>query len=251
MLSYIAIYPETLELMEEYSEADRYLLIAAMLSYGTTGVEPEFSDAKKYVWKSLKQAVDRMSAKSEAQRSNRQKKTEPAEPTETKKTKPNQLNQTEPTEPTETELTYDNDKENDTDTETECVSETEEEEEEDDKSLLICARAREEADQAWQMSFGRKPTPAALERLERTVRLCGFDAGIVSEAIRIAAQKMPADPLKYVLTLLNDWHNAAVKTAADLDTYLALYERANDKGGTWEDTQAMLEFRHRRRSDTA
>lgn len=245
MLSYIAIYPETLELMEEYSEADRYLLIAAMLSYGTTGVEPEFSDAKKYVWKSLKQAVDRMSAKSEAQRSNRQKK---AEPTETKKTKPNQPNQTEPTEPTETELTYDNDKENDT--ETECVSETEEEEE-DDKSLLICARAREEADQAWQMSFGRKPTPAALERLERTVRLCGFDAGIVSEAIRIAAQKMPADPLKYVLTLLNDWHNAAVKTAADLDTYLALYERANDKGCTWEDTQAMLAFRHRRRSDTA
>jgi len=250
MLSYIAIYPETLELMEEYSEADRYLLIAAMLSYGTTGVEPEFSDAKKYVWKSLKQAVDRMSAKSEAQRSNRQKKTEPAEPTETKKTKVNQPNQSEPTEPTETELTYDNDKENDTENDTEHLSE-EEEEEEDDNDLLICARAREEADQAWQMSFGKKPTPAVLERLVHMVRVCGFDAGIVSEAIRIAAQKMAADPLKYVLTLLSDWHNAAVKTAADLDTYLALYERANGRGSTWDDTQDLLKFRHRRRSDTA
>lgn len=253
MLSYIAIYPETLEQMEEYSDADKYALIAAMLAYATTGTEPEFSDAKKYIWKSLRQSVDRMAAKSETQRKNRQGKTEPAEPTATEKTKPNQPNQTEPTATEKTsadESNPNNENENENDSENE-PEDSQEMSEEDDEEEQLRARAREEVRAAWQLSFGRQPTPAVVRRLETTAVVCGFDAGVIGEAIRIAALKMPTDPLMYVLTLLGDWHAAHVHTAAEMEAYLVLYERANRKESTAEDIQALTDFKRRKRTDTA
>lgn len=250
MLSYIAIYPETLEQMEEYSDADKYALIAAMLAYATTGTEPDFSDAKKYIWKSLRQSVDRMAAKSETQRKNRQSKAEPAEPTATEKTKPNQP---QPTEPTATEKTNPDESNPNNENENENESENDqgtpsEMSEEDDEEELLRARAREEVCAAWQMNFGKRPTPAIVRRLVHVATICGFDAGIVGEAIRLASLKMPSDPLMYVLTLLGDWHSANVRTVADMEEYLVLYERANRKDGTAEDIQALTDFKRRKRT---
>lgn len=94
-----------------------------------------------------------------------------------------------------------------------------EEDEDDDEAT----RAREEEVKiAWKMWFGREATPGVVRDLAWRAGMMGFEIGVVTEAIRIAAQKDAKSPTDYVVSLLCDWQEEKVRTKADVEKYVAL-----------------------------
>lgn len=87
------------------------------------------------------------------------------------------------------------------------------------------ARAREAAD-AWQRYFGETPAPGVLDRIGEAAERCGFEEGIVDEAVHSACIRQADSPVDYILTLFADWRRQKITTLADLDAYQALRDRA-------------------------
>lgn len=61
----IFLYLDYLELFREFTLEERGRLITAMLEYVTTGAIPEFTGPERYVWPSLRNQIDRDTAKYE------------------------------------------------------------------------------------------------------------------------------------------------------------------------------------------
>ena len=94
MLDYLQLYPETIEQVKRYSEAQRCRLYEAMAAYAFTGKEPSWPDdaPEWFIWESLRQQVERTMKKVNQNRDNA-KGNKPerieAKPSERKPTKAN------------------------------------------------------------------------------------------------------------------------------------------------------------------
>lgn len=125
--------------------------------------------------------------------------------------------------------------------------------EEDDKQEdepLSYAQARDEAEIAWIQSFGKKTTPAILNRLALWAKNAQVQAGVLREAVRIAAERSADSPFDYLMTMLSDWARHNLHTEADIDEYMLLYDtsrgRLSGSGLTPQDAMTRLkEFRNR------
>ncbi len=193
MLDYIQFYPETLELVSHYAEAERCRLYEAMMRYAFTGALPEWPEnaPEWYVWPALRQSVERAAHRIEINRANAsgRKRTEA-------KASENERN------------AY---------TESESESDIKEDEEEDDEDIK---RVRD----AWYVSFGSKPTPALINRLLNA----GVSVQLIEKAIRISAAKSPKRPADFVLAVLRDWKGERL-TIDDVDEYLMINDAINGR----------------------
>ena len=120
-----------------------------------------------------------------------------------------------------------------------------EEDEDEDNN----ARAREIADE-WKTSFGDKPTPALINRIEAAAD--GMEAEAIRRAIRIAAVRSDKNTKSYLMSLLQDWQSKKLKTADDVDQYLALSDTANGViaiGNAEQARQDLHEFLDRKKTD--
>ncbi len=102
----------------------------------------------------------------------------------------------------------------------------------DDVRENVRARARG-VSREWQAAFGRAPTPAQLEVLERWVREYGGEAGmepdVFSEAMRRAATVDASHPVAYIGALLVDWRRQRLKTLDDVDEAQYRFDHAAGK----------------------
>ena len=104
-MDYVLVFDETFEAMEELDDHQQIRMLHAMLEYAKSGDEPNFEKgcAEKVLRKSMKQRVDNMIRKREANRENGLKGGRPRK-TEENPTKPNESESC-PTEPSENEET--------------------------------------------------------------------------------------------------------------------------------------------------
>ena len=92
MLDYLQLYPETIEQVKRYSEAQRCRLYEAMAAYAFTGEEPSWPDeaAEWFIWETLRQQVNRTMKKVKQNRENATGNSQPerneAKPSESKPT---------------------------------------------------------------------------------------------------------------------------------------------------------------------
>ena len=107
--------------------------------------------------------------------------------------------------------------------------EDDDEDEEDPEGARVCARVREETKRAWNYYFGKEPTPATLDRIARIFVGYEIDPELVRTAVMITAQREPASPADYLVSVLADWIKNRVKTQADLDEYLFLFDASSGK----------------------
>lgn len=82
---------------------------------------------------------------------------------------------------------------------------------------------------AFVMSLGRKPTPEQMKLLARPGVHLGFSAEMIAEAIRIAAQRGAGDPVRYALTVLQDWWDEDVMIPDQIQTYQFLSDAASGR----------------------
>ena len=93
MLDYLQLYPETIEQVKRYSEAQRCRLYEAMAKYAFTGEEPSWPDdaPEWFIWETLRQQVNRTMKKVKQNRENASANTQPerneAKSSESKPTK--------------------------------------------------------------------------------------------------------------------------------------------------------------------
>ena len=206
MLEYIQIYPETIELIARYDEAQRCRLIESMARYAFSGALPDWPDdaPEWYIWPALRQSVDRASRRAEQNRANA---------SGPKRTKANAG---------ETEQNRANlSKRGHTDTDTDTDILTEDEEDDDNNT-----HAREAAD-AWTSAFGSKPTPAQVYRLA-AAGSC-FGPGVIAKAVRLASVNADHGYAAYALSLLRDWQGEKITTLEELERYIFLRDGLNGK----------------------
>ena len=79
MLDYLQLYPETIEQVKRYSEAQRCRLYEAMAKYAFTGEEPSWPDdaPEWFIWETLRQQVNRTMKKVKQNRENASANTQP------------------------------------------------------------------------------------------------------------------------------------------------------------------------------
>jgi len=121
MLDYLQLYPETIEQVKRYSEAQRCRLYEAMAAYAFTGEEPSWPDdaPEWFIWETLRQQVNRAAKKVKQNRENATGASQPerneAKPSESKPTRAKQSqperNEAKPSE------TYNHDNESETEKE--------------------------------------------------------------------------------------------------------------------------------------
>ncbi len=104
----------------------------------------------------------------------------------------------------------------------------------DDVEVLSLTRARARGiRRTWQAVFGRSPTPAQLEVLDRWVLEYGGTGGmeleVIEEALRRAATAGAAHPIAYISTLLADWKSQRLRTLADVDAAQYKHDHAVGK----------------------
>ena len=209
MLEYIQIYPDTLELVAHYGEAERCRLYESMARYAFTGALPEWPESAPewYIWPALRQLVDKAARRIEQNRANASR------PKRNRATA------------SETEQNAYSESESD-------IIEEEEEEEDDN--------TREVAD-AWSIAFGKKPTAAVCARLSAAAH--GFGPGVLGKAIRITAAAADRNPCAYALSLLRDWRGERLSSLDDVEHYLFLRDGISGRIPTIisaEDAQAEL-----------
>ncbi|MBQ8087050.1 MAG: DnaD domain protein [Clostridia bacterium] len=94
----------------------------------------------------------------------------------------------------------------------------------------MLAQAREEALSTWNEYFGKSPYPIVIEQIvQRGIQACGFEAGVVREAIRLASMRNAESPLDYIFTLFRDWALHGIRTTGDLERYAMLYDASRGK----------------------
>lgn len=101
--------------------------------------------------------------------------------------------------------------------------------EEDEKQNQLYACARAEAETAWRAYFGKQPTPAMTHDLAWRAVSLGFDQGVLTRAIKIAASKGTNSPTEYVITVLCDWSMQNVKTVEDAEEYAFIFDAMSGK----------------------
>ena len=133
--------------------------------------------------------------------------------------------------------------------------EDDEEDEEEQQEARARARVREETRRAWNYYFGKEPTPATLDRVARIIVGQGIDPELVTTAVMITAQKEPASPADYLVSVLADWIKNRVRTQADLDEYMFLFDASTGKFErdglmfAYEGHEAIRKFREDRETD--
>jgi DnaD/phage-associated family protein len=101
----------------------------------------------------------------------------------------------------------------------------------DDVREYARARARG-VGREWQASFGRAPTPAQLEVMERWVREyggAGMEPDVFTEAMRRAATAGAGNPIAYIGALLVDWRRQRLRTLDDVDAAQYQFDHAAGK----------------------
>lgn len=102
----------------------------------------------------------------------------------------------------------------------------------DDVREYARARARG-VGREWQAAFGRAPTPAQLEVMERWVREYGGAGGmepdVFTEAMRRAATAGAGHPVAYIGALLVDWRRQRLRTLDDVDAAQYQFDHAAGK----------------------
>jgi len=128
----------------------------------------------------------------------------------------------------------------------------EEEDGEDEDIPRGRARAREEIRRAWRACFGKEAAPAVLHRLSNQAVMLGFEEGVMTEAVKLAALKGAGSPVDYILKTTCDWKNNHVRTAADVAEYAFIHDACQGKrpGGVDEEAgfEMLRAFRERRES---
>lgn len=74
----------------------------------------------------------------------------------------------------------------------------------------------------WRSDFGAIPAPAQVQRLATAADVLHMPLAVLREAVRCAATTGAKSPMAYVLTLLQDWHYAGVRTADEVGEYAYL-----------------------------
>lgn len=108
MLDFLKVYPDMMELFEEYTDAEKGRLYEALFKFAFFGEEPNFTGNERFVWKALKRIVEQAETKSVVNKANgslggrppkNKDEGNPNKPTETKNNpaKPNET-QSEPKE---------------------------------------------------------------------------------------------------------------------------------------------------------
>lgn len=93
------------------------------------------------------------------------------------------------------------------------------------------ARARD-VRREWRAAFGRAPTPAQLEVMERWVREyggAGMEPDVFAEAMRRAAAAGANNPVAYIGALLADWRRQRLRTLPDVDAAQYRFDHAAGK----------------------
>ena len=101
----------------------------------------------------------------------------------------------------------------------------------DDVREYARARARG-VGREWQAAFGRAPTPAQLEVMERWVREyggAGMEPDVFAEAMRRAATAGARNPIAYIGALLVDWRRQRLRTLDDVDAAQYQFDHAAGK----------------------
>lgn len=84
----------------------------------------------------------------------------------------------------------------------------------------------------WRAAFGRAPTPAQLEVMERWVREyggAGMQPDVFEEAMRRAATAGASNPVAYIGALLADWRRQRLHTLNDVDAAQYRFDHAAGK----------------------
>ena len=126
----------------------------------------------------------------------------------------------------------------------------EEENEEYTEAERTCTggRARDKQIAAiWRSDFGAIPAPAQVQRLSTASDVQQMPLTVLREAVRCAAATGAKSPMAYVLTLLQDWHYAGVRTADDVGEYAYLRDvvEGRQPGNREKAQQALAQMRLR------
>ena len=126
----------------------------------------------------------------------------------------------------------------------------EEENEEYTEAERACTggRARDKQIAAiWRSDFGALPTPAQVQRLSTAADVLQMPLTVLREAVRCAAATGAKSPTAYVLTLLQDWHYAGVRTADEVGEYAYLRDvvEGRQPGDRGKAQQALAQMRRR------
>ena len=100
---------------------------------------------------------------------------------------------------------------------------------EDDQEEEGIARAREEATAAWIRFFGKAPTPAVQSGLAWRSAVLGFEDGVLTKAVEMAAMKASGSPFDYIITLLSDWKQQRIRSVRDVEEYTFLRDATQGK----------------------
>ena len=102
------------------------------------------------------------------------------------------------------------------------------EEEEDAAARARETDSRMEFEEAWRKHYGRAPSGALAERVEKFYA-GRFDPGMIEEAVYLTAFRSPDNPAQYLITLLSDWRWHGVRTQDELGRYLFLIDAKNGR----------------------
>lgn len=126
----------------------------------------------------------------------------------------------------------------------------EEEDEEYTEAERACTggRARDKQIAAiWRSDFGALPAPAQVQRLSTAADVLQMPLTVLREAVRCAAATGAKSPMAYVLTLLQDWHYAGVRTADEVGEYAYLRDvvEGRQPGDREKAQQGLAQMRRR------
>ena len=99
----------------------------------------------------------------------------------------------------------------------------------------------------WRSDFGAIPAPAQVQRLATAADVLQMPLTVLREAVRCAAATGAKSPMAYVLTLLQDWHYAGVRTADEVGEYAYLRDvvEGRQPGNREKAQQALAQMRLR------
>ena len=114
-------------------------------------------------------------------------------------------------------------------------------EDEDDEQRAAASCAREAAE-AWKVCIGREISPTLAKRIGNYGVIAGFEAGVVSRAVEIAAGRAEK-PAQYIMAVLQDWAWSGVRTAEEAERLFTLGELARKEGPDSEEWEELHAFR--------
>lgn len=210
---------------EKLSDAERGMLLVAMLHYARTGEEPELSGNEQFLWPVFKSEIDREIEKYEIKVANGSKGGRPPKETEGNRNKPNETEENRNGKAeSESDFLHDQEQDQEQDHDQE-----QEERENDDDDDDIRARAREAAvRRSFLKDLGRKGTPEEVRQICWAAAVHGFNGEMAAYALQRAAQFNPRSVVKYVKEILSEWAAAGCRTVDDVGAFQ--FEQDNRTG---------------------